>query len=413
MLSRALLGMWLVLAPMAAPAQTFDAAVRAEGEKFLAEEQGVGLTIGVLRDGEVHFHGFGETARGGGAPGKDTAFEIGSISKTMTGLLLARAVLAGKASLDDDVRKYLDGAYPGLAFEGEPVRLVHLASMTSGLPDNLPDLSKLDPDPGRFKHAEALKAYGRAQFLKDLRTVSPAARPGENVAHSNVAAQLLIVALERIYGMPYDRILAREIEGPLGFGAKDAATGHDAEGRVAAVLPRDQFGYRYSAADMLRYAALQLDERDPAVALSHKGSWFTLDKQSWVGLGWIVSRLPEGGRQLRYSGGTWGFASAMMLWPEKKLAVILLANKASDTAQGRLGEIAGRIAAGAWGATQSANPVTPANKLMHNRAPAFPPAPVLAKRAGHGPACRFHPHRRFRQPGYPADRAPRARGGRL
>lgn len=345
MLSRALLGMWLVLAPVTASAQTLDALVRAEGEKFLAEEKGLGLAIGILRDGEEHFHGFGEVARGSGAPGRDTAFEIGSIAKTMSGLLLARAVSAGKASLDDDVRQYLDGDYPGLAFEGAPVRLVHLANMTSGLPDNLPDLSKLEPDPGRFKHAAALKAYGRAQFLKDLRSVSPATRPGESVAHSNVAAQLLVVALERIHGMPYDRILAREIEGPLGFGTKDAATGHDAEGRVTAALPRGQFGYRYSAADMLRYAALQLDERDPAVALSHKGSWFTLDKQTWVGLGWIVSQLPGGGRQLRYSGGTWGFASVMMFWPEKKLAVILLANKAGDTAQGRLGEIAGRIAA--------------------------------------------------------------------
>ncbi len=345
MLARGLTIATLALAPVTASAQALDAAVQSEGTKFLAEEKGVGLTIGVLRDGKTHFYAFGEKAKGGGAPTSDTAFEIGSISKTMTGLLLARAVLAGKAGLDDDVRKYLDGDYPNLAFEGAPVRLVHLASMTSGLPDNLPDLSKLDPDPGRFRRAEALKAYGKPQFLADLRGLKPGTRPGENVAHSNVAAQLLIYALERIYGMPYDQILAREIEGPLGFGAKGEATGYDGEGRVTAVLPRSQFGYRYSAADMLRYAALQLDERDPAVALSHKGTWFTLDKQTWLGLTWIGTQLPGGGRMFRTSGGTWGFASAMMVWPERKLAVILLANKASDTAQGRLGEIAGRIAA--------------------------------------------------------------------
>lgn len=345
MLSRCLMGTLLMLAPVTAPAQGLDAAVQAEGARFLAEEKGVGLTIGVLRDGKAHFYAFGKVARDGAAPTRDTAFEIGSISKTMTGLLLARAVLAGKASLDDDVREYLDGDYPGLAFEGEPVRLVHLANMTSGLPDNLPDLSTLDPDPGRFKHAAALEAYGKARFLEDLRALKPSSRPGENVAHSNVAAQLLIYALERIYGMSYDQILRREVEGPLGFGAKGAATGHDGEGRVVAVLPRAQFGYRYSAADMLRYAALQLDARDPAVRLSQKGTWFTLDKQSWVGLTWIGSQLPGGGRMFRTSGGTWGFASAMMIWPERKLGVILLANKASDTAQGRLSEIAGRIAA--------------------------------------------------------------------
>ncbi|NYT40409.1 beta-lactamase family protein [Sphingomonas sp. R-74633] len=343
MLPRCLIGVMLVLAPVTAPAQGLDAAAAAEGAKFLAEEKGVGLSIGVLWNGRTHFYGFGESVKRGAAPTKDTAFEIGSISKTMSGLLLARAVLAGKADLNDDVRKYLDGDYPGLALEGEPVRLLHLANMTSGLPDNLPDLSKLDPDPGRFKHAEALKAYGKARFLADLHGLKPATKPGENVAHSNTAAQLLIYALERIYGMPYDQILAREIES--GFDAKGVATGYDSEGRVAAVLPRDQFGYRYSAADMLRYAALQLDESDPAVALSHKGTWFTLDKQTWVGLTWIVSQLPDGGRVLRTSGGTWGFASVMMVWPEKKLAVVLLANKASDTAQGRLSEIANRIAA--------------------------------------------------------------------
>lgn len=343
--SKLLLALAALLLPIGAAAQSgLDDAVRAAGAEYLAAEKGGGLSIGVVRDGAFHFYGFGETVKGGPTPTRDTAFEIGSISKTMTGLLLARAVLAGKAKLDDDVRLYLDGDYPKLAFEGEPVRLVHLANMTSGLPDNLPDLSALDPDPGRFKHAEALKGYGKERFLSDLRAVTPATRPGENVAHSNLAAQLLIYALERIYGMPYDAILRREIEQPLRFAGGADATGYDAEGHVTAVLPRANFGYRYSAADMLRYAALQLDESDPAVRLSHQGTWFTLDKNMWVGLTWIVSRLPDGGRQLRYSGGTWGFASVMMLWPGKKLGVVLLANKASDTAQARLSAIANRIA---------------------------------------------------------------------
>lgn len=337
----------LILSVPSAPAQdnAFAAKVEAAGAAYLAEEKGAGLSIGILQDGRTAFHDFGVATKGGAAPTENTAYEIGSISKTISGLLLARAVVAGKARLDDDVRIYLKGAYPRLVYGSEPVRLVHLANMTSALPDNLPDLRALEPDPGHALRAKALAAYGKPQFLEDLRAIQPSAKPGENVAHSNVAAQLLTYVLEQIYAAPYDAILKREIERPLGFAAGLAATGYEADGREAAPLPRDKFGYRYSAADMLRYAALQLDERDPAVALSHEGTWFTLDRKTWVGLTWIVSELPGGGRQLRYSGGTWGFASVMILYPERRLAIVLLANNASDTAQDRLSETAVNLAA--------------------------------------------------------------------
>ncbi len=334
-----------VLAPsVMAQDAGFTTKVQAAAKTYLAEERGAGLSIGVLKDARTSFFNFGSAARDGAAPTQNTVYEIGSISKTITGLLLARAVVVGKAKLDDDVRLYLKGDFPELAFEGEPVRLIHLANMTSALPDNLPDLAALGPDPGHLKHARALSAYGKAEFLRDLRTIRPGAKPGANVAHSNVAAQLLAYVLEGIYGAPYDTILKREIEKPLGFEAGADATGYEAGGREAATLPRDKFGYRYSTADMLRYAALQLDEGDPAVALSHKGTWFTLDRKTYVGLTWIVSELPGGERQLRYSGGTWGFASVMMVYPERRLAIILLANNASDTAQDRLSAIATDLA---------------------------------------------------------------------
>lgn len=331
-----------------APAQAQDAALDAliakAGSDYLSAEQGVGLSIAVLHDGKPAFHPFGAIAKAGPPPTAATAFEIGSIAKTMTGLLLARAVLAGRIKLDDDVRNYLDGAYPKLEFQGEPVRVLHLANMTSALPDNLPDLSALEPDPGRFAHARAIAAYGKAQFLADLRAVGPSARPGANVAHSNLAAQLLIYVLEKAYALPYPELLRREIEAPLGMIPGAGATGYDNAGREAAALPLSGFGQRYSAAAMLRYAALQLDESDPAVKLSHEGTWFTLDRKTWVGLPWIVSALPGGGRQLRYSGGTFGFASVLLLYPERKTAVMLMANKSSETAQGRLTEIGTRIA---------------------------------------------------------------------
>lgn len=343
MLFRSVAAMCLLAAPALAQQAQVDAVARKASAEYLAAEKGVGLSVGIVRDGKVTTWHFGSIAKGGPSPTSDTAYEIGSISKTITSLLLARAVVAGKAGLDDDVRKYLDGSWPKLEFGGEPVRLIHLANMTSALPDNLPDLSGIGADPGRFRTAKALAAYGKADFLADLQRVSPSKRPGEDVAHSNVAAQLLIYALERIYGAPYETLLVREIERPLGFSAVAAASGYDAEGVETAALPRDKFGWRYSTNDMLRYAALQLDEANPAVALSHKGTWFTLDKNTWVGLTWIATNLPGGGRQLRTSGGTFGFSSVLQLYPERNLGIVLLANGATPTAQDRLSEIAGRI----------------------------------------------------------------------
>jgi CubicO group peptidase (beta-lactamase class C family) len=311
------------------------------------EAESAGLSIGIIRDGRIETWHFGNADGRGGAPGDATRYEVGSITKTMTGLILARAVAEGHLRLEDDVRLHLQGDYPKLEYEGAPVRVLHLANMTSALPDNLPDLSGIEPDPGRFRRAATLAGYGTADFLHDLREVAPAGTPGESVAHSNLAAQLLIYVLEHATGLEYEALLTREIEGPLGIDRSEPSVlpGFDGEGNAAAATPAAQFGWRYSISDMLRYAALQLDEGDGAVHASHQPSWFTLDRSMGVAMPWIVTFLPEGGRRLHYSGGTWGFSSYMALYPERKLGIVVLSNNTSDTAQRRLGEIAGRIAA--------------------------------------------------------------------
>jgi CubicO group peptidase (beta-lactamase class C family) len=331
------------------PAAAQEEPVAAIGAEYLASEpHSAALSIGVLRDGEMRFHHFGKVEKGAAAPTDLTRYEIGSITKTFTGLILARAVAAGKLKLDDDVRRHLEGAYPALAFEGAPVRVLHLANMTSALPDNMPDLSSLDPDPGRFKRARALAAYTRSDFLRDLRKVTPTGEPGKNVGHSNAAAQLLIYVLENAWGVGYQELLSREIEGPLKFDASAASqpiAGYDSEGRIAAALPPASLGQRYSIRDMLRYTALQLDEGDATVQASHKGTWFTLDRKNAIATPWIVTFFPDGGRKLHYSGGTFGFSSYMAFYPGRKLGIVLLANNASDTAQDRLGKAAERLAA--------------------------------------------------------------------
>ncbi|GLU52659.1 serine hydrolase [Dyadobacter frigoris] len=66
-------------------------------------------------------------------PNTHSIFGIGSISKTFAVLLLAKAAIENKVKLDDDVRKYLDGEYPNLEYQGQPVKLFHLISHVSRL----------------------------------------------------------------------------------------------------------------------------------------------------------------------------------------------------------------------------------------------------------------------------------------
>jgi serine-type D-Ala-D-Ala carboxypeptidase/endopeptidase len=209
----------LPLACAAAVPVSFDADVQELGREWLEENAGVGLTIGVYEDGQRHFYNFGSTrVDGNRVPTKDTVYEIGAIAKTMAGQLLARAVVEGRAALEDDVTKYLDGQYPNLSRDGEPIRLLYLANMTSQLVDNIPDLTQVRAVPGvplESTHMAVFDNYRREVLLEQLHRVAPRGKPGSGPGQSNVAAMLLMVVLEKIYGARYDKLLASEIEKPL------------------------------------------------------------------------------------------------------------------------------------------------------------------------------------------------------
>jgi hypothetical protein len=68
----------------------------------------------------------------------------------------------------------------------------------------------------------------------------------------------------------------------------------------------------------------------------------TQDKRHAVGFYWVIDQSPAG-RQLQYSGSTFGFASACDLYPDAKVAVVLLSNKAADDAQDSLRAMSAKI----------------------------------------------------------------------
>src|SRR5688500_4417680 len=97
------------------------------GERFIREGATRALSLGVIKDGVTYTFNYGEYDRvRHRRPDAETRYAIGSLTKTFAATLLAQAVVDGRVSLSDDVRRYLDGLYPNLEFNGEPIRLVHL-----------------------------------------------------------------------------------------------------------------------------------------------------------------------------------------------------------------------------------------------------------------------------------------------
>jgi serine-type D-Ala-D-Ala carboxypeptidase/endopeptidase len=182
----------------------------------------------------------------------------------------------------------------------------------------------------------------------------PRRPPGSEPAFSNVGSMLLGVVLEKIHGEPFARILAREIEKPLRMASgvapapKLLARGHTADNQplppFTAEMQYPALTLRYSADDLLKFATWQLVERDASVKLAHQPTWSTPEGRQSVGFFWIVGNSPQG-RRVSQSGATFGFTSLCELYPDAKLAVVLLSNKSADGAQEGLRALSARIVA--------------------------------------------------------------------
>jgi CubicO group peptidase (beta-lactamase class C family) len=326
---------------------------------FKDSPHAAGLSIGLLKDGHSYLYNFGKVRQGEkGAPSSDTIFAIASISKTFTGTLLAQAVLEKRVRFDEDVRKYLDGAYPNLEFEGHPIELQFLVNHNSGLPFNLPDIPENRPPfsaPVSSTIRQTLNNYSRQDFLRDLHAVQIKTVPGQKFSYSNAAAVLLSIVLERVYQMPYEEIVKRKIAGPLGMqdttiSLSDAqrvrlAQGYDENGAVVGYPPEIMLGaagLKSTAADLLKYAGWELAEQDPAVKLSHQPR-FVLTENYSVGLNWQIIKS-EANRRIWQDGSTPGFLSICMTFPELHMAVVVLSNEDDAASSHAFDGIANRIA---------------------------------------------------------------------
>jgi len=326
---------------------------------FMNDTSRVGVSVGVYYNGKIFTYNYGSTEKEKSIkPSKNTIYEIGSITKTFTGTLLAQAVADKKMKLDDDIRKFLDSNYPNLAYNGHPIKLFQLINHTSGLPFLLPDRKDI------FQHSQdsisyfvtAIQShYTKEQFLKDLYDVKLDTLPGVKFSYSNAGAQLLSFILEKVYRMSYENLIKRYITIPekmpntkLNYSKNEMekfAKGYNGKGILMPYNP-SMIGaagkINSTVPDMLHYIKFHLNESNPVIKLSHATTFGDINSFA-IGLNWQMNKTSDGYRRIWQSGGSFGFASYCVVYPELNIGIVLLSNEADQTAQGGLEAAAKKI----------------------------------------------------------------------
>ena len=168
----------------------------------LAPSTGAGVSIAVVQHGVSRIFSYG-------AAKPDSIYEIGSITKTFTGLVLSQMVEQGKVRLDDPVRELLP---PGLVPQpaGDEITLLSLATQHSGLP-RLPDnIHPRDP-------ANPYADYQPADLYAFLAKHTVAKPAKTSFLYSNLGFGLLGQLLSNRASVSYPTLLEREITYPLGL----------------------------------------------------------------------------------------------------------------------------------------------------------------------------------------------------
>lgn len=284
----------------------------------------------IVSGGDARHFGVGRLGpEKGTGPDAATSYQIGSISKAFTNLLLAEMVAAGTVEYETTVAELIGGDVEFANSAVGEITLLELATHTSGLPRLPPNLAIDDP-------ADPYADYGEEELLAALAATRAGQPLGDSYAYSNFGAGLLGYLLGRAHGEGYRAAMVSLVLDPLGLSDSgfeahtEAAISYNGE----EVVPAWRFdamaaaGALWStAADMARLARIQLgheplgldydtDESRRAVASADAGHS--------VSPVWHVAETPDG-PVYWHNGSTVGYRSFFGFRPATDEAVVLLA----------------------------------------------------------------------------------------
>lgn len=299
------------------------------------------IVAAVVDEKGTRFFSSGKVSESAGAKGADenTVFEIGSITKTFTGTLLAIAVRRGEVSLSDPVSKYLPKTVKSPTSNGREITLLDLATQTSGLP-SLP--TNFAPADWKNPYADytAQKTY---DFLSGYQLTRA---PGAKYEYSNFGMGLLRHILSLRAGISYEQLVKTRILKPLGMNettitlsrASKArmAHGYDENGEAASDWDFLNFegagALRSTAKDMAKFvrANIGLRKTDLSIPINDAHNpQRDVNAKMKIGLAWHILAAASGDI-VWHNGGTGGFRSFAGVNPAQKKGIVVLSNTAQS-----------------------------------------------------------------------------------
>ena len=299
----------------------------------------VGMVVGIVTPCGREIYAYGYTDLSASQPvDENSVFEIGSIGKTFTALLLADMVERHELSFDDPIEQFLPANVIAPIYDGRSIQLIDLATHTSGLP-SLPD---------NFAPADEYNPYADYTLEQMFTALSQTTlkRPiGLVYEYSNFGMGLLGQLLALHSGMSYEELVESRITDVLGMTdtrinltpemQNHLATGYrDGEQMPLWDIPTlaGAGALRSTVSDLLTYLEANLGLIDSplyrAMQITHEPR-FPVGASMMVGLGWHVRT--EGDLQIiehhGATGGYWGYAGFIK---DKQTGVVILTNTFKD-----------------------------------------------------------------------------------
>lgn len=297
-----------------------------------------GLVVATIDGPQQKIQGFGLVSNAKAPPhlpDANTVFEIGSVSKTFTALLLADMQARGEVKLDDAIATLLP-TYTIPQYQGRAITLLDLVTQTSALPRLPANLAPKQPD-------NPYADYTENNLREFLRSYQLTRAPGAKYEYSNLGFGLLGQALAVRAGKSYAELVQERITRPLGMAdtgmaltatmQNNLATGHDARGKAVANWDMPTLAgagaLRSSAQDMLRYLQAHMHTasvKTPAgLPLVQQPQRPTGMPGLQIGLAWHLQSV-RGQTVVWHNGMTGGYASFIGFTADGQRGVIVLAN---------------------------------------------------------------------------------------